>query len=158
MQNIGQTTAVQFGNALDPRGRANQACVRSRSRKPGGNSSGKRSISMEFLKYLYINNWPHPFEESTLDQALYLINDRTTPLVLIAFKYLKIGGQSMIYVEPVLGSIPTQGEMAATTSEVQPDDGYAAWLLPAIGEKLGEIRKPKVGHSVTASVTFNSAE
>jgi hypothetical protein len=26
----------------------------------GGNSSGKRSISMEFLKYLYINNWPHP--------------------------------------------------------------------------------------------------
>jgi Transposase DDE domain group 1 len=36
--------------------------VRSCSRKPGGNSSGKRSISMEFPKYLYINNWPHPVD------------------------------------------------------------------------------------------------
>jgi hypothetical protein len=42
------------------RGRPAQSCVHSGSRKPGGNSSGKRSISMEFLKYLYINNWPHP--------------------------------------------------------------------------------------------------
>jgi hypothetical protein len=39
--------------------------VRSRSRKPDGNSSGKRSISTEFLKYLYINNGPHPCSTCT---------------------------------------------------------------------------------------------
>jgi hypothetical protein len=36
--------------------------VRSRSRKPGGNNFGKRSISMEFLKYRNISNWPDPLQ------------------------------------------------------------------------------------------------
>src|SRR5271169_288989 len=38
MQNIGQTTAVQFGNALDPRGRANHpkpACARAHGNQVG---------------------------------------------------------------------------------------------------------------------------
>src|SRR6266702_2365049 len=40
--------------------KSSSACEPSPSRKPDGTSSGKRSTSMEFLKYRNINYWPHP--------------------------------------------------------------------------------------------------
>jgi len=96
------------------------------------------------------------FEESTLDQALYLINDRTTPLVLIAFKYLEVDGQSMIYVEPVLGVIPTQGQVAATNRKSNPTTDMQRGCCPRLARSLARSARPKVGHSAAASTNSQS--
>jgi hypothetical protein len=41
--------------------------------KPGANSPGQRSISMGFLNYLNINNWPH----TLLAVARFVVAHRT---------------------------------------------------------------------------------
>jgi hypothetical protein len=104
------------------------------------------------------------FDPKAIDAAAYLISTGV-PLTLVEFNYFKVGDQPVLWVKTVLGEIPKQGN-AAKQGTIEPDElvdnGYAAWLMTTVGNKLPEIGAAQgwpLRHRVNQqSVPFNSAE
>jgi hypothetical protein len=104
------------------------------------------------------------FDPTVTDAALYLINERALPLVLIEFQWFRLGEQSILHVAPVLGEIPKQSDKKQLASEANEivDDGYAAWFLKSIAHELdnlgreqGWALKFRIGKQ---TLPFNSAD
>ena len=102
------------------------------------------------------------FGPEIIDTAVYHIN-RGIRLALIEFRLFKAGVEAVLQMNTVLGEIPKQGA-AKTLAEAKDhaSEGYAAWLLSSVGEKLPEIAAElgwPLRHRINRqSIPFGSAD